>query len=465
MGKMVGVPRFYIDIPSFLYNVGYSRFYDTSNFGGYKLLNMNPAEQKLSKVDNDYLTTNGWFTINKFGKEQFHRTSYPINFMAILNHNFAYLTANKETALEFGSQFQPGSSPVTIWAKRQRASQNDPANEIGFENTHNILNAFPTNEAGGDAASISPEWNGTSIFEFDEIDGVWSAFGIGLSKGSSQEDGLWYNGLEGDLTYFTEGFENDFGQGLGCGSIVVGRYYDCPSSPDLSLSMERNFDGIKTTKTLGGKNLTNIYYDSPTEWTMNGVRGYPDEGEADPSVGFDKNVFQYPQFELDYPSGSSATSQNGEYDERGAGYYKHRAKSGLGRKGLRTWDLTFSYISDDDAFMAFEASAAPFYINATHSSVTQGRLSDGEIPTDNGRKVSSYGSADEGKTNPMLADNSFNFVVNCTLGGTLPFIFQPDNTNNNPDQFAICKFKDGSYKVEQIAYNAYRVKLTIEEVA
>ena len=80
------------------------------------------------------------------------------------------------------------------------------------------------------------------------------------------------------------------------------------------------------------------------------------------------------------------------------------------------------------------------------------------VPLDNGNSVAS-------NPNPMLSDNSFNFVWNCTLGGTLPFIFQPDNTNNNPDQFSICTFRENTFSVQQQAHNVYKVSMTIDELA
>ena len=48
--------------------------------------------------------------------------------------------------------------------------------------------------------------------------------------------------------------------------------------------------------------------------------------------------------------------------------------------------------------------------------------------------------------------------------GNLPFIFQPDSNNNNPDQFAICKFDMKEFKFEQVANGVYNVKLKIREV-
>ena len=66
--------------------------------------------------------------------------------------------------------------------------------------------------------------------------------------------------------------------------------------------------------------------------------------------------------------------------------------------------------------------------------------------------------------NLLTDDNFFSQVWHKTLGGTLPFIFQPDNNNNNEDQFAICKFKENSLKATQSAVNVYDISVTIEEV-
>ena len=165
----------------------------------------------------------------------------------------------------------------------------------------------------------------------------------------------------------------------------------------------------------------------------------------------DDGTYKYPPFELDL-------SLSVDLDIDGSNvFHSWRAKSGLGRKGLRSWKLTFSYISEDDMWMAYESSSiAPFSDGDSGYDVT----TDTDVPTDDGNSVASLTNP-----NPMLSDDSFNFVWNCTLGGTLPFIFQPDNTNNNPDQFSICTFRGNSLSVKQVAFNTYSLSVTIDEVA
>ena len=49
------------------------------------------------------------------------------------------------------------------------------------------------------------------------------------------------------------------------GSIIFGTYYDM-NAPDLSLTMSREYGGVKTTETKGGSSLTNAVYINPSKW-------------------------------------------------------------------------------------------------------------------------------------------------------------------------------------------------------
>ena len=361
MGKQVKTPRFYVDMVSFLHATGQIGW-DATNKGGVDLLYMNPSNPNYANYSSETFFVIGHPNDNP------PKTSFPINFCALLNHNFASDT-----------------NRVEVIGKKGLANQDNTnlrLHDVGYTN---VLNTFSSNN------NISPSFNGTSIFTFTEQDEYWRSFEI----------------------YYGDGWDNDNHQ---LGSMVIGKYWDAPNSPDLSLTMSRRFEGIKRQKTIGGKTLANIYYDGPTEWSMNGPEGV---------------VYKYPPFELDTRAYVDTEGYRIDY----------RSKSGLGRKGLRSWNLTFSYISEDDMWMDNEVS---------------NKLTSDDIPDDGS------GSADP---NPMLSDDSFNFVWNCTLGGTLPFIFQPDNTNNNTDQFSICTFRGNSLSVKQVAHNTYTLSVTIDEVA
>ena len=111
------------------------------------------------------------------------------------------------------------------------------------------------------------------------------------------------------------------------------------------------------------------------------------------------------------------------------------------RSGRRSWSLKFSYMDDGDLW-------GP---NQSLSNYLE--TSDGYDSED---------VSDEFVDNLLDNDNFFSQVWSKTLGGTLPFIFQP-NKDDNID-YAICKFVDNSLKATQSAFNVYDISLNIEEV-
>jgi len=376
MGKQVKTPRFYVDMLSFLHATGQTSW-DATDKGGVDLLYMNASNPIFTPY------TSRTFFVTGHPNNNPPKTSFPINFCALLNHNFASDSESFEIVGKKGLEIEDETRP-----------------RLHTDGYNNVLNTFASDD------DLNPTFNGTSIFTFTEQNEYWRSFEV----------------------YYGPNYNEEAKHQLG--SMVVGRYWDAPNSPDMNLTMERRFDGIKRQKTIGGKTLANIYYDGPTEWTMNGPSG----------------TYKYPPFELDL-----AEQLDPEIDNL------YKTKSGLGRKGLRSWKLTFSYISEDDMWMAYEnSSIAPFNTDETG----ENSITETDVPTDNGESV-----AKQFKPNPMLSDDSFNFVWNCTLGGTLPFIFQPDNTNNNPDQFSICTFRGNSLSVNQVAFNTYTLSVTIDEVA
>lgn len=354
MGKQVKTPRFYVDMVTFLHATG-QLGWDSTSKGGAELLYMNCANPFLeleASEDPQVMFILGSTSNNPI------KTSFPINFCALLNHN---LGSDSNVFSITGKGGLDGDLDVNL-----------------YEATTEILNSVSL-------SSSNIMYNGTSIFTFREQNDYFNYFG---------------------LSYLEDQFA-DYTHQLG--SFVVGKYFDAPNSPDLNLTMSRRFDGIKRQKTVGGKTLANIYYDGPTEWTMNNADG---------------TTYKYPPFELD-------TTDSSQFDQR--------VKSGIGRKGLRSWKLTFSYITESDMWIDNEVS----------NTLT----SDGESTPENN------------DPNPMLSDNSFNFVWNCTLGGTLPFIFTDDKDSNEPDRYAICNFRENSLSVQQVAFNTYKVSMTIDEIA
>ena len=83
--------------------------------------------------------------------------------------------------------------------------------------------------------------------------------------------------------------------------------------------------------------------------------------------------------------------------------------------------------------------------------------------------IAGYNDADLNTENQfeynMFTDDSFVAQVwNKTLGGALPFIFQPDSSNDNPDQFCIAKFDQDTLSIKQVAFRTYSFSIKIREV-
>ena len=422
MGKQVLTPRFYVDIPSFLHATGDTQWahgghsvtqQSGKNYGGAELLYLNPSNPFMRYgLFNDTDANNYMFKIGQNYPHVAPKTNFPINFCALLNHNFASEHINV-TQSGHGFPFLRGryvklnTDSTTGQVTRGISS----SNLFHYSEFTDILN-FNTSTQG-DETIFDPVHNGTSIATWKTpTPRSWTTFE------------LFYE-ASGNYNYDGTSDSSAWGDGSGyphqLGSMVVGKYWDAPNSPDLSLTMSRRFEGIKTQKTMGGKTLSNIYYDGVTEWTMNRI-----------SQDYDgQPTYKYPPFELD-----ARDRVHEDWNDASSADFNERVKSGLGRKGLRSWNLTFSYISEGDMWTDYEVSNSI----VDNTGTTQNEAN-------------------------MLEDDSFNFVWNCTLGGTLPFIFQPDNTNKNPDQFAICTFKQKSLSVKQVAHNVYSLNVTIDEVA
>ena len=192
------------------------------------------------------------------------------------------------------------------------------------------------------------------------------------------------------------------------GSLLYGNYYDI-QAPNLQLTMSREYGEIKEISTYNGGSISNTMANKPPAW---GDLGAWELGGSDPK---------------------------------------------LSRSGRRSWDLKFSYIDDGDLWGSNQSLSR--YIGDTSGLDQADEIISG---------TSRY--------NILTDDNFFSQVWHKTQGGTLPFIFQPDapvlnettgeyeGGNNNPDQFAICKFKNNSLKATQSAFNVYDISLSIEEV-
>ena len=100
---------------------------------------------------------------------------------------------------------------------------------------------------------------------------------------------------------FSEGSET-----LSIGSFSFGTYLDFPNSPDLNVKQSISHDGVSTTRTLAGKDLTNIRYSGAPNW-----------GDLPPFTNTKADTYNY---------------------------------KGTGFTGRKSWDMKFSYVDKTDMF-------------------------------------------------------------------------------------------------------------------
>ena len=203
------------------------------------------------------------------------------------------------------------------------------------------------------------------------------------------------------------------------GNLSFGNVYQMDRSPDLSLSMTREYDGVRTQNTRGGSRLAQIDYSSSSQWAglpAWGLKGHTNA--TNPILSMIEN-------EESMPSVS---------------------------RGRRTWNLKFSHLSSDNLFAVNELRSV-------------------DNPTDSSSESSNAGYDDgdfdeAGDFNSTIEHDSsfFGAFMEKTMGGNLPFIFQPDGNNNSPDQFAICVLDQQAIKFTQVAHNTYNISLKIREV-
>ena len=194
---------------------------------------------------------------------------------------------------------------------------------------------------------------------------------------------------------------------LELGSFLYGTYYEMPNAPNLSLTMSREYGGTKEFTTYNGSSISNTMWSKPANW---GNLGAWELGSSNPA---------------------------------------------LSRSGRRTWDLKFSYMDDSDLW----GSNQLLSYEAVDVSLSAGYSAEDLLHWD-----PDVNDDTTFKYNLLTEDNFFSQVWHKTLGGTLPFIFQPDKDNINADQFSICRFKKDTLKATETAPGLYDSSLKLEEV-
>lgn len=194
-----------------------------------------------------------------------------------------------------------------------------------------------------------------------------------------------------------------------------------------------------------------IFSDSPDATGVKGVIGNDDSTLGAVSIGDYYDMPHSPDLNLklsyeydgvkNIQTKGGATLSNASYtkpaDWGDAGAWQLKGNPNY-RSGRRSWDLSFSFLSSESV-----------------------------MPENAGSSIYAGDGVDNFETNILDGTDFFSQVWNKTMGGHLPFIFNPSgggtSPNNSPDQFAICRFDQKSLKLSQVSPNTYNVKLKIRE--
>ena len=363
----VGTPRFYVDYFQYALTTGILSDGDIfvttgSNENLDQITNLfyfNPTKTNVIKVE--YLEDLAAFKELNIGTAtNFKTTDYAFDYYGILNHNLKEV----DTGV-----IQGGT--ITLGYRE--------SNEANYSVLQNMENKFKINM---NAETVN--LNGFSFVDLKSSDDPISAIPIS--------------------TFFN--FRFDPTNQLKLGSLTAGYYYDMPHSPDLDLTLTREYGGSTKQFTKGGALLTNYNYTQPPTW-----------GDSEAWGTY-----------LDTPR---------KVQQR--------------RAGRRRWDLKFSYIASSDLMADIETL-------------------DNDVLQDIGilpfiyHEFTSGSSEIFNETNFTKDESFFTQFMQKTLGGSLRFIFQPDKTDFSPDGFAICVLDQDSISFKQVAHNTYNVSLKILEV-
>ena len=177
------------------------------------------------------------------------------------------------------------------------------------------------------------------------------------------------------------------------GAIPFGKYIDIDSSPDLSVKKTVEYDGSKSYRTLGGSDISTSDYQGQPDWV----------------VGEPWTLY---------------------YTNLGFSYSPGR----VGRNGRRSWELTFSYLSNDDVFYDWQELV-----------------------------VGGSAETSDGVEGDFNSTSEIQQIWDLTLGGALSFVFTPDKDATNPE-FAVCKLDQDSLVATQVAFQTWNISMVVREV-
>ena len=496
--KVGGTPRFYIDWTEYQKSLGTLEpkemdFVEGDGSPDF-LEGVVTLEEMMGAIGLDPVTplvlpvnglnTWGRITLTSGAPANVDYESFP-NYVAVLNHNF--LDANVKFNVQSSST---GYDTYTISLDE------------------NIINY----ETEGQSF---PDWGGKNGFSIttlkNNVNPVASQYIRFLLASGTQVD-------VGDGTIPQTTFADD----IHIGAISFGRFYDMPTSPDLDLTMSIEFDGVNNIKTLNGSTITQANYQgSPWWYDKDGNRVEPwSVGE---STGISKrNGRRVWKLKFSYMSDKDLFASNygsSTYAENLDGYV-------VGDKDIPNWGQNIvtngTFTTDSDwtkntgwtitGGVAVATSAPTQNINQSGLTVTSGKdykvtfeiksVSGGNgfywniggvkgttrnsvnvfeeeiTAVSDDSYIRFYSDGSDGTIDNVVVvesndsdfyynidnDDSFSAQVLNKISHGEKFIFQPDNTSNNPSDFAIAVLDGDSFSMKRTAWNVYDIEMTIKEV-
>ena len=362
----VGTPRFYVDYFQYALTTGILSdediFVNTGNYSSIdQILNLfylNPA--KTNNIGQEYFENNDFYDELQIGANlNFNNTDYAFDYFGILNHNLKEVETEQANGNVLDLTYHQNNSAIhfvlqNMESKLKINMNNSNVNSNGF--------SFVDLKSSNDEITAVP-----NIVHFD--------------------------------------FYKKLNVNFKLGALTAGYYYDMPHSPDLDLTLTREYGGSTKQFTKGGALLTNYNYTQPPTW--------------------------------------------GDSEAWGT-YLNTPRKVQQRRAGRRRWDLKFSYIASSDLMADTETLDIDVLLNLG--------FTDFDAFDNN--------SSDYDALNYVISkdESFFTQFMQKTLGGSLRFIFQPDKTDFTPDGFAICVLDQDSISFKQVAHNTYNVSLKILEV-
>lgn len=214
------------------------------NGGVDQFANFNPYKSKvidvsggLQKYEIIYLTGQNQATDFRYYGGS---SSVGFNYFGICGHNFE--SSNCKMRLAFHKKADDTNTELDSWVDVPMETIEPLFNCSVILGSDGYKWIIPTrSQLSGDEIDHNVLSNGSFMFKIDpdECDAGYSR---------------WFKIILEPMD--DDGFDKD----IEIGSFVWGRYFDMPQSPDLTYSMTYEYDGIKSKRTVGGSDITNISY-------------------------------------------------------------------------------------------------------------------------------------------------------------------------------------------------------------